>query len=674
MIRLVALLGAAVALGVFGATLAHHLRALPPETARGATLGGLSSFLAGLVWLGVGLTLFLQRPTARPERAFFGAALGMALSLFLEAGGAATLGGGFALARDAAATLGAMALALLATRLTSPSQRFALWAALLAPLAWFVLPRPLAFTAPAVAALLIALRGRQVGAAFTARQQATWLGAGLVALVAGALTAAALSPVGTERDAGWARDLAALLSLAVPFTAALSLQKIRLLEADRLVATLGVGTLLAAVALVATVAVHDILHPLPAERRALLTGAFALLAMLTAARMRDAVALRLLDALFPERARLRAALAQAELEVFSLPYAVFAARTAERLGQAVQAEVVLWHVDATGRLRGTDAAGTTALAALRPHGRLWALAAVFGAPLSPDDLADVPLEPNESRWLREDRPTAALLPLVFADRPVGFVQFGPPASGGAGFTDEAWRGLAEFATALAGPFDACAARARADLEAHTAARLAAHRERLRHGRDARMLQRGLQGVTAHLRRRAAAFGPDAADAGAQADVCEVLLSECAAWESVFDRRLQPLGPILDAVLVARAEVLRGARIQVDLEPEVAGTLVFTDADALAVVLLEAFDGVLGVLAHCAGPRLVRISAEPLPDAPGFLDLRLCDSGPPRTPRPPGSGRDDALTAPVLRSLGARARAVALPDAQATAFELPMTVY
>jgi hypothetical protein len=265
MIRLVALLAAAVTLGVFGATLAHHLRALPADVARGVTLGGLSGFLAGLIWLGVGLTLLLQRPAARPERAFFGAAIGMSLALFLDAGGASTLGGGFALARDAAATAGGLLLAILATTITSPTPRFALVAALATPLAWFVLPRALAFTAPAVAALLITLRGRQAGRAFTTRQQATWLVAGLVALVAGAMTGAVLAPAGSAMEAAWARDLAALLSLAVPFTAALSLQKIRLLEADRIVTTLGVGTLLASGALVATVAVNDLLTP-PAGR------------------------------------------------------------------------------------------------------------------------------------------------------------------------------------------------------------------------------------------------------------------------------------------------------------------------------------------------------------------------------------------------------------------------
>lgn len=676
MTRLVALLAAAVTLGVFGATLAHHLRALPPEVARSVTLGGLSGFLAGLIWLGVGLTLLLQRPAARPERAFFGAALGMSTALFLDAGGAGTLGGGFALARDAAATAGGVLLAGLAAFITSPSPRFAIAAAVATPLAWFVLPRALAFTAPAVAALLITLRGRQAGRAFTTRQQATWLGAGLVALVAGAMTGAVLSPAGSALEAAWARDLAALLSLAVPFTAALSLQKVRLLEADRIVTTLGVGTLLAAGALVATVAVNDLLTPLPVERRALLTGAFALLAMLTAARLREPAAARVLDVLFPERRRLRAALQDAGADVYTQPYDVFAARLADRLGRALEADVVIWHVDGTGRLRGLRADATPEIAALRPQGRLWALCAVFGAPLSADDLAEVPLEPVEARWLHGHRETAALLPLVFDDRPVGFIQLGSPASaaGRSGFTDEAWRGLAELAADLAGAFDASAARARDELEAVTAARLAAHRERLRRGRDARMLQRGLQGVAAHLRRRAASFESDATDAGAQANVCEVLLSECAAWEAAFERRLQALGPVLDTVLLARADLLRSARIEVDLDPDAAAALVFTDADALAVVLLEALDGILGVLAHCAGPRLVRITAGPLREAPGFLELRLEDSGPPRTPKPPGAGRDDGLTPGVLRSLHARARQMSLPDAHATCFELPMTVY
>lgn len=674
MIRLVALLAAAVTLGVFGATLAHHLRALPADVARGVTLGGLSGFLAGLIWLGVGLTLLLQRPAARPERAFFGAAIGMSLALFLDAGGASTLGGGFALARDAAATAGGLLLAILATTITSPTPRFALVAALATPLAWFVLPRALAFTAPAVAALLITLRGRQAGRAFTTRQQATWLVAGLVALVAGAMTGAVLAPAGSAMEAAWARDLAALLSLAVPFTAALSLQKIRLLEADRIVTTLGVGTLLASGALVATVAVNDLLTPLPVERRALLTGTFALLAMLTAGRVRDPIAARVLDALFPERRRLRTALQEAETDVYTQPYDVFATRLAERLGRALHADVVVWQVDTTGRLRGQGAQGTPELAALRPQGRLWALCAVFGAPLSADDLSEIPLEPAEARWLHDGRTTAALLPLVFGDRPVGFIQFGLVRIGPPAFTDEAWRGLAELALALAGPFDASAARARAELEAVTAARLAAHRERLRRGRDARMLQRGLHGVAAHLRRRAASFGPDAPDAGTQANVCEVLLSECAVWEAAFERRLQALGPVLDTVLLARADLLRSARIEVDLDPDAAAALVFTDADALAVVLLEALDGVLGVLAHCAGPRLIRVTAGPLREAPGFLELRLEDSGPPRTPKPPGAGRDDGLTPGVLRSLHARARQMSLPDAHATCFELPMTMY
>jgi len=676
MTRLVALLAAAVPLGVFGATLTHHLRTLPPEVARSASLGELSGFLAGLIWLGVGLTLLLQRPAVRSERAFFGAALGMSTALFLDAGGAGALGAGFALARDAAAAMGGVLLAVLAAFISSPPARFGVAAAMLVPLAWLVLPRPLAFTAPAVAALLISLHGRQAGRAFTTRQQATWLGAGLVALLAGAVTGAVLSPANGATEAAWSRDLAALLSLAVPFTAALSLQKVRLLEADRIVTTLGVGTLLAAGALVATIAVHGLLAPLPVERRALLTGGFALLAVLTAARLRENAALRVLDLLFPERGRLRAALQEAGADVYTQPFDVFAARLADRLGLAFEADVVIWHVDGAGRMRGLRADATPEIAALRPQGRLWALCAVFGAPLSADDLAEVPLEPGEARWLHGDRATAALLPLVFDGRPAGFVQLGMPATavGLPAITDEIWRGLAELAAELAGPFATSAARARAELEAITTARLATHRERLRRDRDARMLQRGLQGIAAHLRRRAASFESDATEAGAQANVCEMLLSECAAWEAVFERRLQPLEPILHAVLLARAEQLRGARIEVELDLEAATVLVFTDADALAVVLLEALDGILGVLGNCAGPRLLRIATGPLREAPGFLELRLEDSGPPRAPKPQVGGDDDDLTPDVLRSLRVRARQMSLPEAHASCFELPMTVY
>ena len=51
MTRLVALLAAAVTLGVFGATLAHHLRALPPEARAKLDLGPLDVDADVASWL-----------------------------------------------------------------------------------------------------------------------------------------------------------------------------------------------------------------------------------------------------------------------------------------------------------------------------------------------------------------------------------------------------------------------------------------------------------------------------------------------------------------------------------------------------------------------------------------------------------------------------------------------
>lgn len=664
MLRLAALLGAAMALGTFGATLTHHLRAHAggdPLDVSAHTLGGLASFVAGLVWLAVGLTLLLQRPHARAERALYFSALAAAVHFFLEAGGASTLTPGFGLARDAAAVLAALGLAVLATFVTAPSRRFATLAALIVPLPWLLLPRSLAWLTPAAAALLVALRGRQHGRAFTLRQQATWLTAGLVALVAGGVTAAVLAPLGLD----WTRDLAALLSLAVPFTAALSLQKIRLLQADRIVAGLGVGSVLFSGALVLTQVFHGALATLPPDRRALLAGAGALVLLLAAARLRDPVAARLLDLLFPERTRLRAALADAPDALVDAPFEAWAARLAAQLKGALgRSAACVWRVDTRGQLIGVDEHGRPRAAALRPRGRLWALSSVFGAPLSADDLAGVALEPEEARWLDPAAPRA-LVPIVFDDRPVGFIELlGPPLS------DEAWRTLAEFAARVAPPFAAAALRAECVAEALAHAETARLRVAFQRSRDARMVQRAFQGVAGHLRRRAATEGIDAAEAARQLGVCEAMLSEAADWEHPLSRHLMPLGPVLDRVLRARGAAVRDARIELHVDPDLDTAQVFVDPDALVVVLLAVLDDALGVLSDFAGPRVLRFSGCSPPEAPGFLRLCVADSGPPRTAS--GAEAGEALLAPLLRSLGARRHVESRPEANVNCVELPMT--
>jgi hypothetical protein len=666
MLRIAALLGAAMALGTFGATLTHHLRghaASGPLAMETQALGGLAGFVAGLVWLAVGLTLFLQRPHGRAERALYVSALAAAVHFFLEAGGASTLPPGFGLARDSAAVLAALGLAALANFVTAPSRRFATLAALVVPLPWLLLPRSLAWLTPALAALLVALRGRQRGRAFTLRQQATWLTAGLAALVAGGLAAAALAPLGL----GWTRDLAALLSLAVPFTAALSLQKVALLQADRIVARLGVASVLISGALIATQVFHGALAALPADRRALLSGAFALSLLLGAARLRDPVAARLLDLLFPERMRLRPVLADAPEALVDTPFEAWAARIAAQLKVALgRSATCVWRVDARGHLFGMDDQGHARRAGLRPHGRLWALASVFGAPLSADDLAGVPLEPVESRWLVPGAPRV-LLPIVFDDRPVGFLELlGPPLS------DEAWRSLAEFAAEVCPPFAAAALRAECAAEAAAHADAERLRDAFRRSRDARMVQRALHGVAGHLRRRAALDATDAAEAGRQLGVCEAMLSEAAAWELPLTRRLVPLGHILDRVVCARGSALRNARIELHLDPALDEAQLFVDPDALFVVLLTLLDDAIGVLSGFAGPRVIEFTGGPAPEAPGFLRLGLSDSGPARSS--PGSEAAEAMLAPLLRSLGARRQVETRPDANVNCIELPMTGY
>ena len=115
--------------------------------------------------------------------------------------------------------------------------------------------------------------------------------------------------------------------------------------------------------------------------------------------------------------------------------------------------------------------------------------------------------------------------------------------------------------------------------------------------------------------------------------------------------------------------IRAARVELEADPALDSWVVYTDGDALAVVWAAWLDVALGALSHFDGPRALRITAGPVPNAPGFVRLCLFDTGPNRT-SPPG-GADDSLLTPLLRTLGVRRSAEGSMDGNRTYLELPL---
>ena len=653
--RMAALLGAAVALGAFSATLTHHLRVVPAAESGVAALAGVAPFVAGLLWLGIGLTFVLQRPDESAVRWLHGTALAAAFGLFVDAGGAGVLGGRFAVFRDVALGLAGAAAAIFALRVAPAPRRLRDAGAALALVAAVVLPTRLAPLPFLLLALVFAARGREHLPEFTARQQSTWLLAGLGGGLGGLVAAAVLSLV---QPGDWARDLAALSSLAIPIGAALSLQKVALLDADRRVGALAVGTGLVCVAVVVTDALHTALAPLPTAQRLLLTSAAGLLLLLTAGALRRPLTERLRDTLFPEGRRLREALRQCVADLLRLPPEPYmravAARLGEALGIGAKGSVSLYAVAPDGTLHGFDHRGRALSGRLRPRGALWSLAAAFGAPLSAAELETVAIEPIERFWLEAaGAETAALVPLVFDDRPVGLLHIA--RTDRTRLADEAWRALSRFADTVADPFAAAHRRAAEAAAATAATRLDALELRLRAARDARSLRRGLQGIAGHLRRAGAADAPPAAEAAQQASVCDVLFDQLAEWDMTFNRHVIRLGDVLEDALLAVTPALLEARIEVDLQDDARDEEVFSDPGPLAVLIRDALDESIARLANFPGPRVLHLSAGAAQDAPGFLGVRILDSaaatlGPPRGR--PGNTADDFRIG-VLRALSCR---------------------
>jgi hypothetical protein len=474
-------------------------------------------------------------------------------------------------------------------------------------------PPGAAVALPRLAAVALLARARRRAPGYTERQQLGWLLVGLVA----ASTADGLLAFGPEAEAR--RDLAALVSLAIPVTTAFALLKYRLLDLEVLVGRRLADAALAFPLAAAALAVDAALGPLPPARRllqALLLGAVALGAWLCLRhpfRRRAARVLRLDGASGPLRARLLAAL-EAEPDAAAGLSALAAALVAD-LG--LTDARCLAHAG-EGRLWPFAPGGALPPVTVRPGGRLLALAQSFGAPVPAADLRDGPLEADERALL--DGPeggTTLLVPCLAGERLVALLQIGPGRDGvrpeRAAYRalshaaadlgpalEVRWRlALAERRLAL-GEARAAAERAQLaglyarDTARHVRPALAALRDRVRDAADA-------EGLSALERLAAAILARDPATPSGAFDAAPVVDEACLLMEPALAAH--------GVVLVRR--VARPA-------------FVAGDPDRLRLLVTELLRQSLDSLRRVAGPRQIDLALEP--DAAGAASLIVADSG------------------------------------------------